>query len=198
MRLYNRQNDRHSRAGRMGVGSGGGPMKGVSSRLGIGGRRRRRRGLSFIEMLLGLSALTVSTGAVVCASDWLRAHTAYQETRDTLGVLHAALGQYHNEHGAWPPGPVHGALGALLDGEATAEKVCGLPLDYSPGIGVQVRDGYGQYLCYVTQDATHGTGTGFVSKGADGRLGDPRSEQPGDRLAATDDLYGSDVGVLSP
>lgn len=150
--------------------------------------------MSLVDLMLTMALLTVMLWSVVSMDGWLRGRFAREKTQSTLSVLRQAMVVYRGLHGVWPPAPSRQATKVLWADPQTRSMFQTLRWERDRHGGIEVLDGYGQPVGYVARgDDVEGAQADFVSVGPDGRLGDSFSDDSGMRVAAMDDLYGSDL-----
>ncbi len=153
--------------------------------------------MTLVELMLSIAMACAVLGVLVLVSASLRAGIGDDRTRQVLTTLHDALAKYRQTYTADPTGRTHEVIKLLFEDAATAPILESLSRDRTQGADV-VRDGYGRPVRYLPP-APDGSRPGdFVSAGPDRRFGDPASDQPGDRRAAIDNLYGSDMEAPTP
>lgn len=179
-----------------------------------------RPGLTTLGFIFSLALVSALLGSLVVVSTSLREQNAQYDTEVILASLRQALNAYHDKYQAYPPGPTENALAILLAEPSLQTLVMAThPVADSRGRLI-VRDGYGNPIHYEAPpqherglpqaadqvpDLAVGGGADptprgrffgavdFVSPGADGKLGDMQSNDPNQRQAVTDNLYGADM-----
>ncbi len=156
-----------------------------------------RAAMTLVELMLSVAIASAVLGVLVLVSASLRAGIGEDRTRQVLLTLHDALATYRQTHETDPAGHTHEVIKLLFEDAATAPILESLSRDQTQDSDV-VRDGYGRPVRYLPPAPDVSLPGDFVSAGPDRRFGDPASDQPDDRRAAIDNLYGSDMEAPTP
>ncbi|MEX0654819.1 MAG: type II secretion system protein [Phycisphaeraceae bacterium] len=163
----------------------------------------RRRGMTLVELAVGLALVSAVMSGLVLVNRTLRLEAAEAETRQTLVVLQHALRAYTDAAvpSDPPSGPVGDALATLQAHPAAAAHLAELDLTRDAHGQLQVLDGYGRPIRYQARDGDRPLPASFVSAGPSGRFGVADASGAGHtdvRRHAADNLYGFELEAPTP